>query len=89
MLRKIRTSPSRKTVALVLVFAAVLVGGFLVGRATADQPHMQAALDHLQAAKTELKVAEHDKGGHRAKALTLVNDAIAEVEAGIAYAASH
>lgn len=88
MLRKIRTSPSGRTVALALVCATVLLAGFLVGRATAAQPHMQAALDHLRAAKTELKVAEENKGGHRVKALNLVNQAITEVEAGIAYAAT-
>ena len=33
-----------------------------------DQPHMQEALRHLQAAAEELQKAEHDKGGHRAKA---------------------
>jgi hypothetical protein len=89
MLRKIRTSPSGRTIALVLVCAAVLLGGFLVGRATAAQPHMRAALDHLRAAKTELELAEHDKGGHRAKAIVLVNDAIAQVEVGMGYAATH
>ena len=88
MLRKIRTSPTGKTIVLALVCAAVLLGGFLVGRASAAQPHMRAALDHLQAAKTELQIAEADKGGHRVKAIALVNDAIAEVHAGMAYAAA-
>jgi hypothetical protein len=89
MLRKIHTSPSGRTIALALVCAAVLLAGFLVGRATAAQPHMQAALDHLRAAKTELQLAEPDKGGHRAKAIGLVNDAIGQVELGMGYAATH
>ena len=89
MLTKIRKSPSGRTIVMALVCAAVLFGGFLVGRATAAQPHMRSALDHLRMAKTELQVAEQDKGGHRVKAIGLVNDAIAEVEAGMAYAAGH
>ncbi|HEY6120266.1 MAG TPA: hypothetical protein VIV66_09925 [Pyrinomonadaceae bacterium] len=51
-----------------------------------DQPFMQAALDDLRKSKAELQVAEHNKGGHRAKALGLVNSAISEVNKGIAFA---
>ena len=52
----------------------------------ADQPHMEAALRHLQEAKKELEMAERDKGGHRGKALELTQSAIEEVRAGIEYA---
>jgi len=72
-----------------LAFAGVLTAGFLVGRASADQPHMQAALEHLRAAKGQLDVADADKGGHRVKALRLVNDAIAQVERGIEFDRRH
>jgi len=82
-----KTTRSRIVVALLL--CAVLVSGFLMGRASADQPHMQAALDHLRAAKGELEKAEADKGGHRAKAIALVNDAIAQVEKGINFDRRH
>ena len=68
-----------------LAFVLILAAGFLVGRASADQPHMHAALDHLRAAKTELDAATADKGGHRVKALALTKDAIAEVERGIRF----
>ncbi len=51
--------------------------------ASPDQPHMQAALDALQSARNNLDKANADKGGHRANAIQLVNDAIAEVRAGI------
>jgi hypothetical protein len=44
---------------------------------------MQAALDALNSAKDNLDKAEADKGGHRASAIQLVNDAIAEVRRGI------
>jgi hypothetical protein len=50
----------------------------------ADQPNMRAALAHLREAKAALQRAEHNKGGHRGKAVELINRAIAEVEAGIA-----
>jgi hypothetical protein len=51
--------------------------------AAPDQPHMQAALDALNSAKDNLDKAEADKGGHRASAIQLVNDAISEVRRGI------
>ena len=51
--------------------------------AAPDQPHMQAALDALQSARNNLDKANADKGGHRANAIQLVNDAIAEVRLGI------
>lgn len=74
-----------RRLATVLALAAVLTGGFLMGRASADQPRMKAALGHLQAAKSELEGATNDKGGHRVKALRAVNEAIEQVEKGIAF----
>jgi hypothetical protein len=53
------------------------------------QPEMQAALEHLRQAKENLEKGAHDKGGHRVRALELVNQAIAEVNAGIEYAIHH
>ena len=73
----------------VLALLVVLATAFVAGRASADQPHMQAALEHLRAAKAELAAATADKGGHRAKAIALTNDAIAQVERGIAYDRHH
>lgn len=52
----------------------------------ADQPHMNAALDHLRAARAELAAALADKGGHRDHAIALVDQAIAEVKAGKRFA---
>jgi hypothetical protein len=60
--------------------------GYGVGVAQADQPHMQGALADLQAARGELQAAIPDKGGHRVNALALVDQAIGQVRAGIAYA---
>ena len=67
--------------------AALGVGAALgaLGEAKADQPYMQSALSYLQQAQDALMRAAHDKGGHRARALNLVNQAIGEVEAGIQY----
>ena len=45
---------------------ALLVMTFFVGRASAvPQPNMEAALGHLEQAKTALERAEHNKGGFR------------------------
>lgn len=69
-----------------IAVAAALVTGFAAGSLTAEnQPHMRAALQTLKTAKNQLQQAQADKGGHRAKAIDLVNSAISEVEKGIAY----
>jgi hypothetical protein len=60
-----------------------------VNTASAGQPHMVSARDHLQAAKAELTAAEENKGGHRENAMGLCDQAIAEVNAGIEYARTH
>ena len=78
-----RPSTRDRFVKAIVIFA-VASGAFAAGLAYAAQPHMEAALNALLTAQTELKVAEHNKGGHRVKALELVNSAIAQVQAGIA-----
>jgi hypothetical protein len=63
---------------------------FAIGCATGHgQPHMVAALDELRAARGELQTAAADKGGHRVRAIELVDDAIEQVRRGIDYAATH
>jgi hypothetical protein len=54
-----------------------------------QEPHMSAALGHLQEAKTELERATPNKGGHREKAMQLVDQAIEQVKAGEAYYEQH
>lgn len=49
----------------------------------ADQPRMRETLQHLREARASLQAAEQNKGGHREKALQLIDQAIAEVEAGM------
>ena len=73
----------KRSILTVLLLVVVLAAGFVAGKATAAQPHMRSALDHLRLAKVELDKADPDKGGHRVAALKLVNDAITEVEAGM------
>jgi hypothetical protein len=53
------------------------------------QPKMQEALAQLRIAREDLQKAEANKGGHREKALQLVNEAINQVQAGASYAAGH
>jgi hypothetical protein len=79
----------RRRLITVALLVLTIVAGYVVGCASTGQPHMNAALDELRSAKSELDSANSDKGGHRVKALDLVNEAIAEVEAGIDYARSH
>jgi hypothetical protein len=74
-----------KTLAAAGALMAISAGaGFSV--AQVYQPHMQNALGYLQSARSELQIAEADKGGHRVAALSLVNQAIGQVHQGIAYA---
>jgi hypothetical protein len=49
------------------------------------QPNMQAALQNLREAQQNLQNASTDKGGHRVRAMDLVNQAMREVEAGMRY----
>jgi hypothetical protein len=74
----------RNRVFISLFIVLILAVGFVAGRASADQPHMQSALDHLHAAKTELELADRDKAGHRESAVGFVDKAIRQVELGIA-----
>ncbi|MEP0787716.1 MULTISPECIES: hypothetical protein [Cyanophyceae] len=71
-----------------VVLGTTLGGGFWAGQATTQreyQPRMRSALANLKEAKTHLEKASIDKGGHRAAALRLTNQAITEVNRGIEY----
>lgn len=65
--------------------AALFLGGLGAGRALAAQEHMVATLALLGKAEQRLLQATPDKGGHRAKALTLIQQAQAEVRAGMKF----
>ncbi|HJT72217.1 MAG TPA: hypothetical protein VJ731_18605 [Terriglobales bacterium] len=53
------------------------------------EPHMSAAMGHLEQAKDELEKATPNKGGHREKALQLVNEALQQVREGEQYFEQH
>jgi hypothetical protein len=60
-----------------------------IGYAIGAQPHMEAAIALLQNARAEIGAATPNKGGHREKAIGLVDQAIDQVRQGIAFAATH
>jgi hypothetical protein len=68
------------------VLGVTLASGVFIGEALAYQEHMHAALDALRTARHELEDADANKGGHREAAIRLVDEAIAETQAGIDFA---
>ena len=70
-----------------LAFGGAIATSLGIGYALGAQPHMDEAIAILQSARAELGRAEPNKGGHREKAIGLIDQAIAEVRAGIAFAA--
>jgi hypothetical protein len=73
---------------IALALFTLLTAGVIAGAAP-DQPFMRAARADLQTAKNELQRAPPDKGGHRVKAIALVNQAVGQVNAGIAFDRRH
>lgn len=59
--------------------------GQRLGRRHERHPEMMKALKALERAKADLQAANRDFGGHREKAVDLVNQAIAEVNEGIKF----
>ena len=80
---------SRRFVIPALLLVLTLGSGFIAGRMSADQPHMNAAIDHLREARHSLERADADKGGHRDRAIDLTDRAIHETEEGIRYYEHH
>lgn len=72
-----------------LVFVASSVDLLTPTSAAADQGNMEAALRQLQNALDSLHRATPNKGGHKERAAEIVQQAMAEVQAGIDYAAEH
>jgi hypothetical protein len=75
--------------ALVAVLATVIGRNVVTSAEAEPQPKMHAALDYLRSARAALEQADHDKGGHRVKAIQLTNSAISEVEQGIKFDNRH
>ena len=73
-----------------LSLLALSLGLLLAAPAFAEpQPHMKAALASLETAKAQLEKASADKGGHRVKAIELINSAMEEVRKGIEFDNKH
>lgn len=71
---------------LSLGFVGAFSGGIVAAPALADQPYMRTAYGQLADARVTLRSGRTDKGGHRVRAIALVNQAMNEVRAGMNYA---
>jgi hypothetical protein len=72
-----------------VVIGTLIASSFGIGYAIGAQPHTDAALALLQNTRGELEAAVPNKGGHRERAIGLVDQAIVQVREGIAFAATH
>ena len=61
------------------ILAGSMLATLFSTQAMAEQPYMQGALRALQNARASLETAATDKGGHRARAIQLVDEAIRQV----------
>ena len=82
---------TRRGFAAAAATGAATIGllGASVNSASAYQGNMERALGSLHQALGELRQATANKGGHRARAMELVNQAIAETQAGVEFADEH
>jgi hypothetical protein len=85
---------SRRFLSPALFLAGMIAGTAITLPAAAQmglagQPRMAAALNHLNAAYAQLQAASPDKGGYRMKAMSDVQDAIANVRKGVRWASRH
>jgi hypothetical protein len=70
-----------------LPLGAAIASSLGIGYAIGAQPHMAETIVILQSARAELVKATPNKGGHRERALGLIDQAIGEVQAGMNFAA--
>lgn len=70
---------------LMVIFLAGLTLGAAIPWALGYEPHMANALRLLRDARVELVRAIPNKGGHRERAIELVDRAIVQVEKGMEY----
>lgn len=80
---------SIKKTGILSLLVLVMAMGFVSNSYAEPQPHMRAALEHLKKARAQLKMASHDKGGHRVKALRAIQRAINQVKKGMRYDNRH
>jgi hypothetical protein len=85
-----RITTIASTLAILIGLSVYSLGRPAQNRGMAEhEPHMSAALGHLQEARAELEKATPNKGGHREKAMQLVDQAIQQVQQGEAYYQQH
>jgi hypothetical protein len=75
------------TLARKIMLGTIIAASMGIGYAIGAQPHMTETISLLQSARAELGQATPNKGRHRERALGLIDQAISEVRAGIAFAA--
>jgi hypothetical protein len=74
---------------MMVLMAGVLVLSGPAFAARGASPAAQKALASLKEARTQLSNATDDRGGHRAKAIDHVNNAIEQVEKSVAFGTKH
>jgi hypothetical protein len=74
---------SKPRLATLALAFAVVFGGLGAGAAVAYQGHMHAANMYLGNALNNLEQATPDKAGHRLNAISLVKNAMSQVNMGI------
>ena len=77
------------SLAILLVVMSSPFAGSTVAACAFDQPQMREAREDLQKARAKLNAASADKGGHRENAIGAVNNAIAEINAGMRFDRRH
>lgn len=77
---------SARSISTRSILGVAVAAGMGIGYAIGAQPHMVESIAMLQSARGELVAATPNKGGHRERAITLIDQAISEVRAGIAFA---
>jgi hypothetical protein len=80
------TQLNRRRLALLAAGAAALGAVGAATSAEAYQGNMERSLSSLFDAMASLREASSNKGGHRVKAMALIQQAIEEIQAGIEYA---
>ena len=75
------------------IFTLLLVAIGLVyaqtHRTAIHEPHMSAAYGHLEQARAELERSTPNKGGHRERAMQLVDQAMQQIQEGEQYYQQH
>lgn len=82
------TSTGLRRALLPMAAAALIAAGLPLTASVAQaeyQPQMERARQNLLQARNNLQHASRDKGGHRARALRLINQALREVQRGMRF----